>query len=301
MIDRRFIFFNTLKQFEEKKLAGEILATSIVFIKDALTIWTHDTYFKCIVKSHNNNGNWTFGDEFPIVFENLQQTVEYVEMQEFLEFKQQVLDAISNSGSSLTEEEQTAIDKLIESQNPIKITLTVSPTISELGNSTECTLTWNITRGSAPIIPSSLSLKVGSGVAEQITPAASGSIKKTINATTKFTIYAKCAGKDYNASVTSTKTRNTYYGFAGDSAPDVSSLTNAGLITSIGAISGRHIENTVVGNHLWIVTPHTITMVATDAAFGFPIAMEHVQTANGLKYYKGSDAVGLSNLVYYIK
>jgi hypothetical protein len=42
-------------------------------------------------------------------------------------------------------------------------------------------------------------------------------------------------------------------------------------------------------------------MVATDAAFGFPVAMEHVQTANGLKYYKGSDAVGLSNLVYYIK
>lgn len=45
MINNKFLFFQTLKDFEREKRRGNISSLSIAFIKDQHTIWTHDTYF----------------------------------------------------------------------------------------------------------------------------------------------------------------------------------------------------------------------------------------------------------------
>lgn len=45
-IDNKLIFYKTLEAFNNDLGDGKISPTSIVFIKDAKVIWTHDTYFK---------------------------------------------------------------------------------------------------------------------------------------------------------------------------------------------------------------------------------------------------------------
>lgn len=46
-ITNKLITFNKLTSFETQLAQGNILETSIVFIKDAKKIWTKGTYFDC--------------------------------------------------------------------------------------------------------------------------------------------------------------------------------------------------------------------------------------------------------------
>lgn len=44
-INKRFVHFNHKSDFEARLAAGDIQSSSIVFIRDANEIWTHDTYY----------------------------------------------------------------------------------------------------------------------------------------------------------------------------------------------------------------------------------------------------------------
>ena len=44
-INKKFIHANTLAGFQKELSAGNILDTSIVFIKDVQKIWTHGQYY----------------------------------------------------------------------------------------------------------------------------------------------------------------------------------------------------------------------------------------------------------------
>lgn len=46
-INKKLIHFRSLSDFEARLAAGDILSTSIVWIKDAKKIWTHGTYYDC--------------------------------------------------------------------------------------------------------------------------------------------------------------------------------------------------------------------------------------------------------------
>lgn len=46
-INKKLIHFRSLSDFETRLAAGDILSTSIVWIKDAKKIWTHGTYYDC--------------------------------------------------------------------------------------------------------------------------------------------------------------------------------------------------------------------------------------------------------------
>ena len=46
-INKKLIHFKTLANFEKERSAGNILDTSIVFIKDAKKIYTHGQYYDC--------------------------------------------------------------------------------------------------------------------------------------------------------------------------------------------------------------------------------------------------------------
>lgn len=45
MIENRFLHYKTLDGFKADLNAGKVKKDSIVFIKDTLFIWTHDTYY----------------------------------------------------------------------------------------------------------------------------------------------------------------------------------------------------------------------------------------------------------------
>ena len=53
-ITNKLITFNKLTSFETQLAQGNILETSIVFIKDAKKIWTKGTYFDCSGGGSNN-------------------------------------------------------------------------------------------------------------------------------------------------------------------------------------------------------------------------------------------------------
>lgn len=46
-INKKLIHFQTMANFEAQLSAGNILDTSIVFIKDAKNIWTHGQFYDC--------------------------------------------------------------------------------------------------------------------------------------------------------------------------------------------------------------------------------------------------------------
>lgn len=46
-INKKLIHFQTLDNFNAQLSAGNILSTSIVFIKDAKKIWTHNEFYDC--------------------------------------------------------------------------------------------------------------------------------------------------------------------------------------------------------------------------------------------------------------
>lgn len=64
MIDKRFLFFRTKESFERELDLDNISQQSIVFIKDANAIWTHNTYFHCTCEKDTI---WTLGDTLPII------------------------------------------------------------------------------------------------------------------------------------------------------------------------------------------------------------------------------------------
>lgn len=46
-INKKLIHFRSLSDFEARLAAGDVLSTSIVWIKDAKKIWTHGEYYDC--------------------------------------------------------------------------------------------------------------------------------------------------------------------------------------------------------------------------------------------------------------
>lgn len=48
MINKKLVHFNSKTAFEEQKDAGNILETSIVFVKDSNEIYTHDTEYRWV-------------------------------------------------------------------------------------------------------------------------------------------------------------------------------------------------------------------------------------------------------------
>ena len=47
MINKKLIHFQTLSNFQTQLGNNNISENSIVFIKDAQMIWTHNTYYDC--------------------------------------------------------------------------------------------------------------------------------------------------------------------------------------------------------------------------------------------------------------
>ena len=94
----------------------------------------------------------------------------------------------------------------------------------------------------------------------------------------------------------------TYIGFSSEpedkSLVDLSTLTKK-VKTSISMT--ETIENTVSGSYLYIITPLTVSLVATDPGFTYKVTMLNKGTLNGFNYYRSSSAVDISNLTYYIK
>lgn len=198
--------------------------------------------------------------------------------------------------SGMTEEERQMLEELYNSQHPLKVTISVSPSVIEKTDQPyTATITYTVQKV-GDIIPTRLTLN-----GQIITPQSSGTITKTqITAdSTTYTITATYGSETATASATTKQILKTYYGFDSNN-PSLQNLTGQ-LITSASGMSGKTIPNGTEGYYLWIVTPFNITKIATDESFVYEVKMSKQKTEGGYNWYRSADSIAPCSLTYYVK
>ena len=201
-------------------------------------------------------------------------------------------------------------------QNPFKVTISANPNLIEYdpdpnGEGTTITISGQAKKGSTNISASyqvyyvkSLNENVPlNDMVEPITnpPKFLHTIKEL--GTYKYMIAAINSKNQVTTDSTTVRIiLPTYIGFSSEpedkALVDLSTLTKK-VKTSISMT--ETIENTVSGSYLYIITPLTVSLVATDPGFTYKVTMLNKGTLNGFNYYRSSSAVDISNLTYYIK
>ena len=183
--------------------------------------------------------------------------------------------------------------------NPMRVTVSVNRSLVEYdGEDHNITITYSATRKGATVTPSSVVIRVND---VEITPI-DGVYSTTVNNVGKYnvSIVATYNGSTVSASTSITVIRATYMGFSftDDTTVNLAQL-NKYAMTSIS--TNKTLNNNTNGRYLWIVTPHNVNTIATDAGFTYTVDMVSLGTVDGLKYYRSALSVDVCNLTYYIR
>lgn len=205
-------------------------------------------------------------------------------------------EEFQNSGGYLT------YDDLYNYMNPLKVTATISPSLAEFtGDNISVTITVTAKKGNTTVNPESRILTYPGNSYTQVMDSSSITLEVNQKGTSKFTVTCTYRGETASAQVTTNQVDATYIGFSSASEAQnvVLSNLNKKILSNISMT--QNLQNQVEGNYLWIVSPYTLNMVATDPGFTFRVSMEPAVTLNGLKYYRSSSQLDISNITYYIK
>lgn len=328
MIENNKLFFKTYDAFNAALESDQINDSAIVFIKDKKLIWTHGVFFdggtdRKLYSSELDN-------DLPFLTPyNIDELMNYATKEELQEavgsitgidadtllIIQQLKEALEegeddNSLDVLLQQISTKADKselnayLTKEEydnitNPMRVTVSVSKSLVECdGNDHIITITYAATRKNASVTPDSVTITVN-GV--QIQPVEGTYNTSVRNAGTyNVAIVATYNGSTVSASTSITVIKPTYMGFSltDDTTVNLAQL-NKYVIKSI--TTNKTLNNDTNGKYLWIVTPHNVTTVATDAGFTYTVDMVSLGTVDGLKYYRSALSVDVCNLTYYIK
>lgn len=192
-------------------------------------------------------------------------------------------------------------DDLYSYMNPLKVIASINPSLTEyIGSNISTTITFSAKKGNTVITPNSITLTYPDNHTETLN---TNQITTQVNrkGSSKFTITCNYNGETASAQVTTNQVDATYIGFssASEAQDVVLSNLNKKILSNISMT--QNLQNQVEGNYLWIVSPYTLNMVATDPGFTFNVSMEFAVTLNGLKYYRSSSQLDISNITYYIK
>ena len=192
-------------------------------------------------------------------------------------------------------------DDLYSYMNPLKVIASINPSLTEyIGSNISTTITFSAKKGNTVITPNSITLTYPDNHTETLN---TNQITTQVNrkGSSKFTITCNYNGETASAQVTTNQVDGTYIGFssASEAQDVVLSNLNKKILSNISMT--QNLQNQVEGNYLWIVSPYTLNMVATDPGFTFSVSMESAVTLNGLKYYRSSSQLDISNITYYIK
>jgi hypothetical protein len=204
----------------------------------------------------------------------------------------------------MTDEERAMLEELYEKQNPLvfSVSLKDADVVEKTGQPYNVRIQYSLSKGGKPVIPTSITLN-----GESVEPKSSDILITTAPAnadSTSYTVTAVYDGKTLSKTVTFRQMLSSYYGFAPEGElPNLASL-NKYFTTSVSmfnSITRRGIDNPTAGYHLWLVTPYTISKVATDESYVYPVAMNDKVTSNGYNYYSSVDGIMSGTLNYYIK
>lgn len=207
------------------------------------------------------------------------------------------------SGDYVTREELNnyiTMEDFYNIQNPLKVTVNVSPSLVEYtGNSRTITITAQAKKGNTDINNATYTISYGTVSNESFNKTYSALI--SVKGTTTFTVNCQSGSETASAKGSVNFVLPTYYGFDNTdnyNSVDLSKLTKK-IKSSIS--STETLENLIAGSYLWIVSPFTLDMAATDPGYTYRVAMNSMGSKDGLNYYRSNSAVDISNLTYYIK
>lgn len=213
-------------------------------------------------------------------------------------------DSQSGSQSGMTDEERAMLEELYEKQNPLvfSVSLKGADIVEKNGQPYEVQIQYSLSKGGKAVVPTSITLN-----GQAVEPKSSDILTATAPAnadSTSYTVTAVYDGKTVSKTVTFRQMLSSYYGFAPEGElPDLGSL-NKYFSTSVSMLNNmtrQGVNNPTTGYHLWIVTPHTISKVATDESYVYPVAMNSKIASGGFNYYSSVDGIMSGTLNYYIK
>ena len=209
------------------------------------------------------------------------------------------LEIQAGNGQNINLDDYVTKEYLYNIQNPLKATLSVSPTLVEYtGEPQEVSIVCIAKKGNTTVNPDSVTLSYRENTAN-INGAYVAQISE--KGVTTFSAVCKYGEETVNCSASVNITLPTYIGFS--SAEDSNNLDLSTLAKKIKSNINmtESLQNTAYGNYLWIVSPYRVNNVATDPGFTYKVKMLAINNAGGLYYYRSSSALDISHLTYYIK
>ena len=189
--------------------------------------------------------------------------------------------------------------ELYNIQNPLKVTVSVSPSLVEYtGEVNTINITVIARKGNTAVNPDSIQLSY-KGMTTSILGFHTAQISD--KGTTTFTAVCKYGDEEVTASNSVNFVMPTYIGFSPAEIAETLDTTQLLKRVKSGIQMTESLQNVSAGNYLWIVSPYTVNSVATDPGFTYKVRMLAIQNSNGLYYYRSSSAIDVSHLTYYIK
>lgn len=203
-------------------------------------------------------------------------------------------------GSPIDLSDYVTKEELFDIQNPLKATMSISPTLIEYtGDTKNITVTCTTKKGNTTVTPDSIKLSYrGKNITIN-----SNTYVAEIQQSGITTFNATCYYKNETATCSGSTniTLPTYIGFSSSETAENVNLQNLTKKIMSNITMTETLQNNVSGNYLWIVSPYNLQKVATDSGFVYEVKMVTINTINGLKYYRSNSALDISNLTYYIK
>ena len=202
-------------------------------------------------------------------------------------------------GSGMDLSNYVTREELFDMQNPLKASMSVSPTLVEYtGETKNISVTCTAKKGNTVVTPSSIELSYR-GNTVNIDGTHVAEIQQSGVTTFNATLHYKNETATCSGSVNITLP--TYIGFSSAETAETVNLQDLNKKIVSGLTMTETLQNNVSGNYLWIVSPYNLQKVATDPGFIYGVNMTNINNINGLKYYKSNSAIDISNLTYYIK
>lgn len=190
---------------------------------------------------------------------------------------------------------------LEQSEWPLQLTLTATPELLEYtGEAQTVTLGWTVKRRNTNVTPTALSLRVGEQAMQVIEGAKTATISVNAEGNTSITLHVEAEGMTDETTETVTMVRAMYFGFAATEAAtdlDIKALGKQPIKTTPGG--SYTISNAADGNYLWLCVPDTMNISKVTSG-GFDVPMEAVETTDGYKCYRSSNAIVTGTYNYQI-
>lgn len=195
----------------------------------------------------------------------------------------------------------SSVSELQEKVFPLTLTFSAASSLLEYtGTAKSDALSFTVKRNNELLVPTTLSI-TQDGTQVYNTAASSGTYTASVNksGTTTFVLTVTYGTMTASKSVTVRMYKKSYLGLstvtAASGFSNYTTIGNGSLLTS--ATRNVTLQNGSTAQYIWIITPFTVSKVASDEAFVYPIEYSLNGTINGMNYYRSTNTLGANKTI----